>query len=100
MEVTKWRKPSDNHRRAGIGACFLITTHARLRRSPSSASNSARPTVTVRPSGKGHLVIPAKGPQARIEGTRGRGGLARPPMARKSPRPAMARAAAQFVRPR
>jgi hypothetical protein len=41
------------HRRAGIGACFLMMTHARLPRSPSSASNSARPTVTVRPSGSG-----------------------------------------------
>jgi hypothetical protein len=43
----------DNHRRAGIGACFLMMTHARLRRSPSSASNSARPCVMVRPSGRG-----------------------------------------------
>ena len=44
---------SHSHPRVGIGACFLMMTHARLRRSPSSASNSARPTVTVRPSGRG-----------------------------------------------
>ncbi len=42
-----------SHRRAGIGACRRTTTHARRRRSPNSASNSARPTVTVRPSGRG-----------------------------------------------
>jgi hypothetical protein len=29
---------------------FLMMTHARLRRSPGNASNSARPTVTMRPS--------------------------------------------------
>jgi hypothetical protein len=52
MEVTKWLKPC-SHRRAGMGACFLMTTHARLRRSPIRASNSARLTVTVRPSGRG-----------------------------------------------
>jgi hypothetical protein len=44
---------SRSHRRAGIGAFFLIKIHTRLRRSPNNASNSARPTVTVRPSGKG-----------------------------------------------
>jgi hypothetical protein len=44
---------SRSHRRAGIGACFLMMTHARLRCSLSSARNSARPTVTVRPSGRG-----------------------------------------------
>jgi len=47
-------RPRAPHRRAGIGTCRRMMTHTRLRRSPSSASNSARPTVTVRPSGK-HL---------------------------------------------
>jgi hypothetical protein len=42
-----------NHRRGGIGAFFLMTTHARLRRWLKNASNSARPTVTARPSGRG-----------------------------------------------
>ena len=41
-----------NHRRGGIGAFFLMTTHARLRRWLKNASNSARPTVTARPSGR------------------------------------------------
>jgi hypothetical protein len=53
MEVTKWLKLSDHHRRVGIGACFLMMTHARLHRPLGSASNSARPTVTVRPSDRG-----------------------------------------------
>jgi hypothetical protein len=41
-----------DHRCDGMGACFLMTTHARLRRWLNSASNSARPTLTVRPSGR------------------------------------------------
>jgi hypothetical protein len=45
---------SRSHRRAGIGgACRRTITQARLRRSASRALNSARPTVTVRPSGRG-----------------------------------------------
>jgi len=34
------------------GAFFLMMAHARLRRSPKNASNSARPTVMTRPSGR------------------------------------------------
>jgi hypothetical protein len=47
------RAYSRSHRRAGIGACCRTITQARLRRLPNSASNSARPTVTVRPFGSG-----------------------------------------------
>jgi hypothetical protein len=35
------RQRRTDHCRAGIGACFRIITHASLRPSPSSASNSA-----------------------------------------------------------
>jgi hypothetical protein len=43
---------SRSHRRAGIGACRRTITQARLRRWPSRESNSTRPRVTVRPSGR------------------------------------------------
>jgi hypothetical protein len=45
---------SRSHRRAGIGVFFLMMTHARLRRSPSSASNSARPYRDGAAVGKWH----------------------------------------------
>jgi hypothetical protein len=45
---------SRSHRRAGIGVFFLMMTHARLRRSPSSASNSARPQGDGSAVGQGH----------------------------------------------
>jgi hypothetical protein len=41
------------HRLSGIDAFLRTVTHARLHRPLGSASNSARPTVTVRPSGNG-----------------------------------------------
>jgi hypothetical protein len=44
------------HRRGGIGVCLRAVTHAGLRRSPNSASNSARPTVMVRASGRGRAL--------------------------------------------
>jgi hypothetical protein len=39
-----------SHRIDGIGGFLRMVTHALLRRSPSIASNSARPVETVRPS--------------------------------------------------
>ena len=43
----------ERHRGAGIGAFLRIVSQARFRRPPSRTSNSARPTVTVRPSRHG-----------------------------------------------
>jgi hypothetical protein len=56
---------SRSHRRAGIGACFLMMTHARLERSPNSASNSAA-----------HGDSAAVGQQQRNNGGEGRRGWA------------------------
>src|SRR6266550_603056 len=47
------RRRLKRHRRGGIGAFLRMVTQARLQRPPSRASNSARPTVTMRPSGSG-----------------------------------------------
>ena len=46
---------ASHHRRDGKGASLRIITQARLRCRSRILSNSARPTVTVRPSGKGTL---------------------------------------------
>jgi hypothetical protein len=51
---------SGSHCRAGMGACFLMMTHDRLRRSLNRASNSA-PTVTVRESGSSNAIMARMG---------------------------------------
>jgi hypothetical protein len=50
---TNERRDPNIHRLGGIGAFLRTVTHAGLQRPLGSAPNSARPTVTVRPSGKG-----------------------------------------------